>query len=135
MNAKCRYTRGMKLLLLIILLLMILAGVIFANDAKMKERIVGTWSLGDKEDYNSRYTTFEADGTVLMGVHNYEMKWDIKDGELIETPDPDAQDRTIWPSLTSQSVKRINVFAILFLTKYELLLQDAKDKSYIFMSR
>ena len=125
----------MKLLLLIILLLMILAGVIFANDAKMKERIVGTWSLGDKEDYNSRYTTFEADGTMLIGVHDFRMKWDIKDGELIETPDPDAQDRTIWPSLTSQSVKRINVFTILILTKHKLLFQDKSDKSHTFMSR
>jgi hypothetical protein len=110
-----------------------------ADDAGMKKLIVGTWSLGELEDYNSRFTTYQEDGTVLMEVHNFEMKWDVKNGELIETPLPDgaSTDRMIWPGKLEATLLQVNVFTILFLTNHEFLVREksAHTQAYIFMSR
>ena len=117
-----------------LLALMVLASAAMAGDRQLKALIVGTWTWSEGDE-NPTMITYQTDGVELVGRHNYEMKWEVKNGELIETPDPDAQDRTIWPSSTSQLAKRINVYAILFLTKHEFLIREKSAGSYIFMSR
>jgi hypothetical protein len=94
--------------------------------------------LGEGEDYNSRYITYQDDGTVLMGVHNYEMKWDVKNGELIETPLPDgaSTDHVIWPDKLVASLLQVNVSTILFLTDHEFLVRKkSAPQAYILMTR
>jgi hypothetical protein len=108
------------------------------SDAQMKALIVGTWSLGEGEDYNSRYITYQDDGTVLMGVHNYEMKWDVKNGELIETPLPDgaSTDHVIWPDKLVAALLQVDVSTILFLTNHEFLVREkSAPQAYILMTR
>jgi hypothetical protein len=115
----------------IFLLLMMIASAALADDAKLKALIAGTWSLGEMEDYNSRYITYQEDGTELIGVHNFTVKWDVKNGELIESDDPNG-----FEARRALKDHPDVIYTILFLTKHELLLQDTKDKSiYQFMSR
>jgi hypothetical protein len=117
------------------LILLTLTSVALADAAKMKALIVGTWSLSETGDYNSKYTTFQEDGTMLVGVHNVRMKWEIKNGVLTEfdTPETEGVPRDQW---LGKGGGYWYHYTILFLTKHELLLQDTKDKSiYEFMSR
>jgi hypothetical protein len=113
-----------------LLILMILASAAMAGDRQMRALLVGTWSLGETEEY----TTFQEDGTMLAGVHNVRMKWEVKDGVLteIDTPEIEGVDPSEWQG---KSGGYWYSYAILFLTKHELLLQDTKYKTYTFMSR
>src|SRR4029077_4259184 len=120
----------------LLLILMVLASVASAHprsDAELKALIVGTWTCSGG-DYDSRYTTYQEDGVELVGVHNYRMKWEVKDGELVEIESPEAAG--IAPSeWEEKSAGYLYVYTILFLTKHELLVQDKKSKIYTFMSR
>jgi hypothetical protein len=118
----------------IFLLLMMIASVASAHprsDAELKALISdGTWTLdvGRKE----LSVGFRADGVLLEDGQGL-MKWDLKDGELTEfdTPETEGVPRDQWLGKSSGYWYR---FAILFLTKHELLLQDTKNKSlYEFM--
>jgi hypothetical protein len=120
----------MKKLLLILMTLALAAHAHAMSDAEMKALIVGTWSLGEREDYNSRYITYQEDGTELIGVHNFTVKWDVKNGELIENDDPNAfEARRVLKDHPEV------IYTILFLTKHELLVQEEKGKRYTFMYR
>jgi hypothetical protein len=112
----------------ILLFLLMVASVASArSDSVLKDLIVGEpWNYDDCR--HGKEFTYHPNGILEIEIEGYgEMKWDIKNGELIETNLPGA-DPDKAPAET--------VSNILFLTKHELLVQDKKDKtSYHFMYR
>ena len=126
----------MKKILLILMTLVVasVAGAHPRSDTVLKDLIAaGTWSL-DTCRHGKEYTYYQ-DGTLRIEIEgSAKMKWDIKDGELIEidTPGTEGIDPTKWEG---KGCGYLYVYTILFLTKHELLVQDQKDKTYRFMYR
>jgi hypothetical protein len=113
----------------ILLLLMMIASVASAHprsDAELKALISdGAWNYDDCR--HGKEFTYVPGGLLRIEIEgSAEMRWDIKNGELIETDLPGADPNTAPAQ---------DVLTILFLTKHELLVQNKRDKSYLFMSR
>lgn len=95
------------------------------SDTVLKDLIVGEWYWDNCR--HGKEFTYHPNGILNIDLEGSSvMRWDIKNGVLITTYLPGA-DKDKSPAET--------VSIILFLTNHELLLQDTKDKSYIFMSR
>jgi hypothetical protein len=119
----------------ILFLLMMVASVASAHrsDAELKALLSdGAWTydVGRK----SLALAYRPDGVILTDGEGL-TKWSIKDGVLteIDTAETEGVPSDQWLAKSGGYFYR---FAILLLTKHELLLQDTKDKSsYEFMYR
>jgi hypothetical protein len=83
---------------------MILASMARADDAAMTKLIVGVWTY----DCTLAKIEYKADGTVVFNSDGKDIveKWHVEDGALFQTDD---------------SLGRMTVFKILFLTEHEWL--------------